>query len=252
MRASIVHRFVVAAMLAFATPVAAAETVVVFAAASLKNALDEIVGGWDDGAATVAYAGSSALARQIEQGAPADLFVSADVAWMDHLAAQGLIRPDTRRDLLGNSIVLIAHGAAQPLGAVGPGTDLVGLLQGGRLAMAHVEAVPAGRYGKAALETLGLWPGVADHVAQAENVRAALALVARGEAPLGIVYATDAAVEDKVSVIGRFPASSHPPIVYPVAVLARSANPVAEALADHLASPAARAVFTRYGFTVLD
>jgi molybdate transport system substrate-binding protein len=244
--------FAFAALLALAASGAAAQTVVVFAAASLKNALDEIVAGWDGGTATVSYAASSALARQIEQGAPADLFISADVPWMDFLAERRLLREGTRRDLLGNSIVLIAPGRAAPLGEVGPGTDLVARLKGGRLAMANVDAVPAGRYGRAALETLGLWAGVAGSVAQAENVRAALALVARGEAPLGIVYATDAAAETSVSVIGTFPASSHPPIVYPAAVLSGSTNPTAGAFAEHLAAAAARAIFEKHGFTVLD
>jgi molybdate transport system substrate-binding protein len=241
-----------AAVLALVAPAAQAQDVVVFAAASLRDALDEALAAWDGGTAVAAYAGSPALARQIEQGAPADLFVSADALWMDHLAARGLIRADTRRDLLGNRLVLIAHGAAAPVGGVTAGTDLAALLGGGRLAMADVAAVPAGRYGKAALETLGLWDAVADSVAQAENVRAALALVARGEAPLGIVYATDAAAEDGVSVLATFPADSHPPIVYPMAVLTDSAHPAAEALAAHLASDAAAAVFEKHGFTALD
>jgi molybdate transport system substrate-binding protein len=241
-----------AAVLALCAAAASARPVVVFAAASLRNALDEVIAGWPGGTATVAYAGSPALARQIEQGAPADLFISADGPWMDHLAGQGLLREGTRRDLLGNRLVLIAHGPAAPLGAIGPGTDILGLLKGERLAMAHVAAVPAGRYGRAALEALGLWAGLAGRLAQAENVRAVLALVARGEAPLGIVYATDAAAQPGVSVIGTFPTSSHPPIVYPAAVLAGSTNPAAGALAEHLASAAARAVFDRHGFTVPD
>lgn len=252
MKPSNLRAAALAAILALAAPAALARDVVVFAAASLKNALDEVVAGWDGGAARVSYAGSSALARQIGEGAPADLFISADVPWMDHVAAGGLIRPGTRRDLLGNSIVLIAHSAVEPIGAVASDTDLAGMLGGGRLAMANVEATPAGRYGKAALESLGLWASVEASVAQAENVRAALALVARGEAPFGIVYATDAAVEDTVTIAAIFPASSHPPIVYPVAVLAESANPAAEALADHLTTAAAAAVFEAYGFTVLD
>jgi molybdate transport system substrate-binding protein len=252
MKPSALRAVAIAAMLCLAASVAAAQTVVVFAAASLRNALDEIVTGWSGGTATVSYAASSALARQIEQGAPADLFISADVPWMDYLAERRLLREGTRRDLLGNSIVLIAAGRAAPLGEVAPDTDLAAMLKGGRLAMANVEAVPAGRYGKAALETLGLWAGVSGSVAQAENVRAALALVARGEAPLGIVYATDAAAETSVSVVGTFPAASHPPIVYPAAVLSGSTNPAAAAFGEHLASADARTIFERHGFTVLD
>jgi molybdate transport system substrate-binding protein len=241
-----------AAALALLGAQASAREVVVFAAASLRNALDEVVAGWAGGRATVAYAASSALARQIEAGAPADLFFSADILWMDHLAERGLIRADARRDLLGNRLVLIAHGAAAPLGEVTPATDLPGLLAGGRLAMADVTAVPAGRYGRAALASLGLWDAVAPSVVQVENPRVALALVARGEAPFGVVYATDARAEAQVSVVATFPETSHPPIVYPLAVLAASDHPDAPALADHLASPAARAVFAAHGFAPLD
>lgn len=241
-----------AAAVAIAAPAAQAQQLVVFAAASLKNALDEIVAAWDGGDVAVSYAGSSALARQIEQGAPADLFISADVPWMNYLAERNLIVPETRADLLGNRIVLIAHGQAGTQVEIGPQTDLAGMLSGGRLAMADVEAVPAGRYGKAALESLGLWDGVADSLAQAENVRAALALVSRGEAPMGIVYATDAAADDNVTVVATFPRESHAPIIYPMAVLAASANPAAAVFAEHLTSDAARVAFEKQGFTVLD
>jgi molybdate transport system substrate-binding protein len=200
---------------------------------------------------TVSLAGSSALARQIQQGAPADIFVSANPDWMDRLEAEGLIAPETRFDLLGNSLVLIAHGReAAPVG-IGPDLDLAAMLDGGRLAMALVEAVPAGIYGKAALSSLGLWDAVAPSVAQADNVRAALALVAVGEAPLGIVYATDAVAEDGVTVIGVFPPDSHPPIVYPAAAVAGRDGEGARAFLDWLRGPAARAAFERQGFTVL-
>jgi len=244
-----------AAVFGFLAPAARAEDVVVFAAASLKNALDEVAADWGEASgdsATISYAGSSALAKQIESGAPADVFFSADLAWMDYLEERHLIDTGTRRSLLGNSIVLIASGEdAAPI-AIAPGFDLAGALGDGRLAMANVDSVPAGRYGKAALESLGVWGSVADKVAQADNVRAALALVALGEAPLGIVYATDAGAEDQVTVVGTFPDDSHPPIVYPVARTAASTSDATETFLDYLATPEARAVFEAWGFTVLD
>jgi molybdate transport system substrate-binding protein len=232
---------------------ALAERVTVFAAASLANAMAEIEAGFE--AATghdlvVSLAGSSALARQIQQGAPADVFISANTGWMDAVEAQGLIESGTRTDLLENSLVLVAHGPEAPPLRIGPEMDLAGRLGDGRLAMALVEAVPAGIYGKAALESLGLWDDVAAQVAQADNVRAALALVATGEAPYGIVYATDAAAEDDVSVVGTFPPGSHPPIVYPVADLAGRDTPAEDAFLDYLRGPGARAAFTRQGFGV--
>jgi len=234
---------------------AAQGAVVVFAAASLKNALDDVVAQWEaetGGAVTVAYAGSSALARQIQQGAPADVFISANVAWMDELEADGLIRPGSRRDLLRNRLVLIAHGRDAAPVEVAAGFDLPGLLGDGRLAMALVDAVPAGLYGKAALSALGVWDSVAPRVAQADNVRAALALVARGEAPYGIVYATDATADDNVTVVATFPAESHPPIVYPAALAAGSDAGDAAALLAYLGSAPARPLFERQGFTVID
>lgn len=234
---------------------AQAETVLVFAASSLKTALDEIAAGFAEAtghSATVSFAGSSALARQIQLGAPADVFLSANVAWMDMLEADGLIEPGTRRDLLGNALALIAADPqAQPV-TLGPGTDLAGLLGEGRLAMALVEAVPAGIYGKAALENLGLWPSLAAQVAQTDNVRAALALVSSGEAPLGVVYTTDALADPSVTVVATFPPDSHPPITYPVAAISGRATPAVRAYLDYLASAAARAVFTRQGFRLPD
>lgn len=234
---------------------ARAAEVTVFAAASLKNALDDVVHAWHEASgnrAVVAYAGSSQLARQIEQGAPADLFISANPDWMDHLERAKLIDPASRKDLLGNRLVLVAHGRDAAPVAIGPGFDLAGLLGRGRLAMAMVDSVPAGMYGKAALESLGVWPSVRDHVAQADNVRAALTLVALGEAPYGIVYATDAAAADDVTVVGTFPEASHPPIVYPVALTLAGDTPEARQLLAFIASPAARPLFERQGFTVLD
>ena len=227
--------------------------ITVFAAASLKTALDEIAADWkaDTGnTAVVSYAGTPQLARQIQQGAPADLFISADEEWMDTLGKAGLIRPATRVDLLGNALVLVApKDGAAPV-AIGKGFDLAGMLGDSRLAMALVDSVPAGKYGKAALTALGVWPTVAPKVAQAENVRAALALVATGEAPYGIVYATDAAAEPKVAVVGRFPEDSHPPIVYPAALTTAAQGPAGDFLA-YLSGAKAVAVFERQGFTVL-
>ncbi len=243
-----------AAVVALAPSAWGAE-VVVFAAASLKNALDAVSADWAKASgdtATISYAASSALAKQIEQGAPADIFFSADLDWMDYLEERKLIDPATRKSLLGNAIVLVATGKdAAPI-AIAPGFDLAGALKGGKLAMANVDSVPAGKYGKAALESLGVWDSVAASVAQADNVRAALSLVALGEAPLGIVYATDANAEAKVSVVGSFPDDSHPPIVYPVARTAASSNDAAKSLLDYLGSDAARKSFEAQGFSVLD
>jgi molybdate transport system substrate-binding protein len=229
--------------------------VVVFAAASLKNALDEIATTWskDTGKPMprISYAASSALARQIEQGAPADLFISADLDWMDYVEGKNLIRTDSRFNLLGNRIVVIASRESRLATIDIKGADLAKALAGGRLSMANVEAVPAGKYGKAALEKLGAWHAVKDHLAQAENVRAALLLVARGETPLGIVYATDAAPEPNVRIIGTFPEGSHPQIIYPAALTKDSTSADAKAFLDFLRSAKARTAFEKQGFTVL-
>jgi molybdate transport system substrate-binding protein len=228
--------------------------VVVFAAASLKNALDAVNAQWrkETGKkAVISYASSSALAKQIEQGAPAQMFIAADLDWMDDLAAKSLIEPDTRSNLLGNRIVLIApKDKAQPV-EIKPGFDLAKLLGDGRLSMANVDAVPAGKYGKAALEKLGVWAGVSSRIAQAENVRAALLLVSRGEAPAGIVYQTDAAADPNVKIIGTFPEDTHPPIIYPIALTASATHPDAAALLAYIASDKARPLFEAQGFTVL-
>lgn len=234
---------------------AAAEDVTVFAAASLTGTLDEVAAAWaaETGhRAVLSYAGSSALARQIQQGAPADIFISASTDWMDAVEASGDVQPGTRRDLLGNTLVLIAHGAGAPPVSIDESLDLAGMLGDQRLAMALVDAVPAGIYGKAALTSLGLWDGVAPLVAQADNVRGALAFVAQGEAPLGIVYATDAAAEDAVTVIGTFPEGSHAPITYPAAVTAQATGPVAAEFLDYLASGTARGIWEAAGFGVPD
>jgi molybdate transport system substrate-binding protein len=243
------------AALSVASVPAQAKDVLVLAAASLKNALDDAAAAWtrETGKATkISYAASSALARQIEGGIPADIFISADVPWMDHVAERKLIRPASRSDFLGNQIVLIAGRQWKVDLKVEKGFGLRAALGAdGRLAMADVAAVPAGRYGKAALESLGVWSSVADRVAQAENVRMALTLVSRGEAPLGIVYRTDAASDPNVRVVGVFPAGSHPTITYPMAQLSTSTNPDAQAFIDYLKSPAARPYFEKQGFSVL-
>ena len=244
-----------AVAIAFAPAAAFAQDgLVIFAAASLKNALDEIATGWKDSgkpAARISYAASSALAKQLEQGAPADLFISADLDWMDYVEKKDLIRKDTRVNLLGNKIVLIAPRDSKATVDVKQGFDLGKALAGGKLAMANVDSVPAGKYGKAALEKLGAWDGVKGSIAQAENVRAALLLVARGEAALGIVYSTDAAAEPNVKIIGTFPADSHPPIIYPAAVTKDSKSPDAKAFLDLLKSTKARPAFEKQGFEVL-
>jgi molybdate transport system substrate-binding protein len=244
-----------AASVLAALPAQAEEKVTVFAAASLKTALDQVSGAWTaetQKTAVLAYAGSSALAKQIEQGAPADLFFSADLDWMGYLAERNLIDTASVTQLLGNDIVLIAPKDSPATAAITPGFPLATLLGEGRLAMAEVKSVPAGRYGKAALETLGVWDHVASRLAQAENVRAALKLVATGEAPLGIVYRTDAAAEPAVKILDTFPAGSHPPIIYPVAVTAAAKTPGAAALLAFLKSPAAQDIFKAQGFRLLE
>ncbi len=199
----------------------------------------------------VSLAASPQLAKQIESGAPADIFISADLDWMDYLVKKNLIKADTRKNLLGNELVLIAPKDSAIQIAMAPGIDLAKALGGGKLAMADTNAVPAGKYGKAALEKLGVWDQVSGQIAQAENVRAALALVARVEAPLGIVYQTDAAVEPGVRIVATFPADTHPPIIYPIALLAGSKNPDAAAYLAYLEGTKARPLFERQGFTVL-
>ncbi len=233
---------------------AAAEGVVVFAAASLKTALDGVAADFmaETGqTVTISYAGSNNLAKQIMEGAPADIFISASVEWMDEVAEAGLIAPGTRRDLLGNRLVLIANGKDATPVQIGPGFELAGLLGDGRLAMALVDAVPAGQYGKEALETLSVWDQVAPLVVQTDNVRAALALVSRGEAPYGIVYASDAVADANVTVVVTFPYDSHKPIVYPAALLAGATDPADRAFFDALFTEAAAARFAAQGFLPL-
>jgi molybdate transport system substrate-binding protein len=234
--------------------VAQEKTITVFAAASMKNALDDVDNSFtkQSGVKVVAsYAASSALMKQIEQGAPADVFLSADVDWMDYGAKRNLIKNDTRIDLLGNRLVLIAPKDSKiDHVTIAPGFDLAGLAGNGRIATGDVRAVPVGLYAKAALEKLGVWASVEAKMAMAENVRAALVLVARGEAPLGIVYETDAKVDPGVKIVGVFPEDSHPPIIYPVA-LTKDARPDAAQYLNFLRSADAKAIFERYGFRVL-
>jgi molybdate transport system substrate-binding protein len=237
-----------------ATPAVAQDTLTVFAAASLKNALDEVDAEFTKATGikvTASYAASSALAKQIEQGAPTEVFASADVDWMDYAQQKTLIKNDTRVNLLGNRLVLIAPKTSHLADvAIGPGFDLAALAGDGHIVTGDVRAVPVGRYAKGALEKLGAWTKAAPKMAMAENVRAALALVARGEAPLGIVYATDAKVEPGVKIVGTFPPDTHPPIIYPFAATA-TAKPQAARYLVFLRSAAAKNVFERYGFTVL-
>jgi molybdate transport system substrate-binding protein len=232
----------------------------IFAAASLKNALDDTNTAFSKttGVKVVAsYAASSALAKQIEQGAPADVFISADLQWMDYAAAHNLIKPDTRVNLLGNKLVLIAPKDSKldkvdiAKGLDGLGFDIAKLAGPGRIAVADVKAVPAGLYAKAALVQLGAWAAAEPKLAMAENVRATLAFVARGETEIGIVYETDAKVEPNVKIVGVFPENSHPPVIYPVAATAASTSPAAAKYLNFLRSGAAKAIFERYGFSFL-
>lgn len=233
---------------------ASTKPVTVFGAASLSNVLGELGQAFTAaGGAPIrfSFAASSTLARQIESGAGAELFVSADEQWMDYLEQRNLIRAAARRDLLGNRLALIAPADSTIALEIRPGFPLAAALGGGRLATGDPDNVPAGRYARAALTSLGAWDSVADRLVRAEDVRTALAFVARGEAPLGIVYATDAAIEKKVRVVGLFPEDSHPRITYPMA-LTNAAGDEAEKFADFLGSDAARAVFERYGFVVME
>lgn len=221
----------------------------VLAAASMQEAMSVAAGAWaDKGHArpVISFAATSALARQIESGAKADIFVSADQDWMDSVARGGFIRTGSRVDLVGNDLVMIAP--TDGIAALDLNGDAIGqALSDGRIAMAEPEAVPAGRYGKAALEHLGLWAQFEDRIARGENVRAALALVERGEAPLGIVYATDAMASKRVRIVATFPSESHPPITYPVALL-NDASGEAKDFMEFLISPEGQAIFAEYGF----
>lgn len=228
--------------------------ITVFAAASLKDALDDVNKNYTDKTGvkvTASYAASSSLMKQIEQGAPADVFVSADLDWMDYGSQKKVIRDETRVNLLGNRLVLIApKESALANIAIGPGLDLAKLVGDGRVATGEVTSVPVGKYAKAALEKLGSWSAVASKMAMTDSVRAALVLVARGESPLGIVYETDANIEPRVKIVGIFPEDSHPPVIYPVAATV-TAKPEAIPYLEYLRSGGAKAVFEKYGFTFL-
>ena len=235
-----------------AEPPAPSRPIVVFAAASMKTALDDIAAGWqrETGRVTrISYAGTSALARQIEQGAPADVFLSADLDWMDYLARRGMVQDP--RPLLANRLVLVAPRESGVELRLEPGAPLAAALNGGRLSVANVDSVPAGRYAKRALDHLGLWQQVARRFVQATDVRAALRLVARGEAPLGIVYATDAHAEPEVRIVAMFDPQTHPTILYMAATVAESTNRDGPAFVAYLRSPPARKIFERAGFTVV-
>ncbi|MDE2404467.1 MAG: molybdate ABC transporter substrate-binding protein [Sphingomonadales bacterium] len=239
------------ALLAAVPAAAQGRPPLVLAAASLQEALNAAADGWarrGHARPVLSFAASSALARQVDAGAPADLFLSADEDWMDFLARRGRLRAGTRADFAGNALVLVAPAARPQRLAVRPGFALGRALGGGRLAVGSVEAVPAGRYARQALERLRVWPQVEGRLAQAESVRAALALVARGEAPLGVVYATDALAEPKVMVAGRFPAASHAPIRYPLALLAGAGSGDAEGFRRYLLGAEGRAILRRFGF----
>jgi molybdate transport system substrate-binding protein len=245
-----------AAALLSGHPATAEETkspVIVFAAASLKNALDEISTAWTQESGhpvKTSYAASSALAKQIEQDAPAQIFISADLDWMNYVEGKGLIKAGARSNLLGNKLVLVAPKDSAVSIELKQGADLAKAMGDGRLAMGNVDSVPAGKYGKAALEKLGAWSGVSSKLAQAESVRAALLLVSRGEAPLGIVYQTDAAADPSVKIVATFSADSHPPIIYPVA-LTLKADEAAAAFLSYIRSPKAVPAFEKQGFVIL-
>ena len=248
-----IMRWIAALLVAWALSAqpASAQTVTVFAAASLKDALDDVGRAYEARTGVkvrVSYAATSAIARQIEQGAPADIFISADSEWMDYLAQRRLIEPSSRRDLLGNRLVLIAPASSKVALRIGRGMPLRRALGGGRLAVAGPQ-VPAGKYARGALAALGVWTSVSDRVVDAENVRSALQYVARGEAPLGVVYETDARVEPQVRIVGAFPASTHPPIVYPAAVTTSSRGADAARFLAFLSGREALGAFRRFGFS---
>lgn len=248
-----ISTFLIALAVFFST--AHADGVNVFAAASMKTALDEAAKTWktQSGKDIVATYGSSAtLAKQIAEAAPADIFISADEAWMDDVAKKNLIKADTRKDLVGNTLVLVAATGTDVKVDLTNATDLAFVLGGEKLAVGDVKSVPAGKYAKSALEKLGLWASVEPHLAMQENVRAALALVARGEAKLGIVYGSDVVAESRVHVVADFPEASHPAILYPAAIIAASTNPDAQGFLDFIRSKDGQLIFKANGFTLLE
>jgi molybdate transport system substrate-binding protein len=245
--------FVLSLCVAVASSAAIAATVTVFAAASLKEAMDEQARQFEaktGDKVVVSYAGSNVLAKQIEAGAPADLFISADLDWMDYVDQHKLLAPDTRFNLLRNVLVLVAPTSSTSTLKIAPNFGLVSALGSDKLAMANPDSVPAGKYGKSALENLGVWAAVESHVARADNVRAALALVSRQEAPFGIVYKTDALADKGVRIVDTFPANSYPPVIYPVAIVATGTGTSPKALLDYLRTAPAAAVWEKYGFDI--
>jgi molybdate transport system substrate-binding protein len=225
----------------------------VFAASSLTDAMKAVAAAYQTKTGTqvtLSFGASNTLAQQIDQGAAADIYMSADTDWMDFLQKNGRIANDTRKNLLGNRLVLVGGSASKPL-TIAPHFDLAGALGGSKLALADPNSVPAGKYGKAALTTLGVWDSVADKIAPAENVRVALEYVARGEAPYGIVYETDAKVQPAVQVDGIFPENTHPAIVYPIALI-KTAAPTAKAFLEFLSGPESKAIFQKTGFSLLN
>ena len=246
-----------AALAAILVSAAAAEAadVLVFAAASQREALEEVVAMFErtrGKTVAVSYAASSTLARQIEQGAPADVFISANPAWMDYLQERDLIHRDRRADLIGNELVLVAPLDSETEIEIGPDFPLAPALGGGRLAMGDPDHVPAGIYGKAALTALGVWPEVRDRLARTGSVRGALALVSRGEVLLGVVYASDARADRSVRIVGRFPADSHPPIVYPAAMTREGRSPYALDFFNFLWWDSSKKIYRKHGFTELN
>ena len=249
---------IVTALVLFGTIVvssaARADDVLVFAAASLKNALDDAIADFaKSGGAKVnaSYAASSALAKQIDSGAPADIFISADPDWMNDVQKNDNIQPATRANMLGNLLVMVEPVDSTAKVEIGPNFPLAKMLGDNHLAMADPDSVPAGKYGKAAMQKLGVWDSVESKVARAEDVRAALAFVSRKEAPFGIVYQTDAAADKGVKIAGFFPADSYPPIIYPIALTANSKNPDAAKFLAYLRSDAAKPFFEKQGFSIL-
>ena len=235
-------------------PAALADDVLVFAAASLKNALDDTVAAYEKsggGAIKVSYAASSALAKQIESGAPADIFISADLDWMNDVQKNNAIKPETRANFFGNVLVLVEPADSTKTVDIMPGFPLATMIGDGKLAMANPDSVPAGKYGKAALQKLGVWDAVEKKIASAEDVRAALLFVSRKEAPFGIVSQTDTAADKGVKIAGVFPADTYPPIIYPAALTASSKNPEAAKFLAYLHSDAAKPFFEKQGFSVL-
>jgi len=242
---------VLALCLSAGSSAATAAGATIFAAASLKEALDAQARQFEAGTGdkvVVSYAASSALAKQIEAGAPADIFISADLEWMDYVGQRNLLAPGTRVNLLRNTLVLVAPASSKSTLRIAAGFGLAAALGTEKLAMANPDSVPAGKYGKRALEKLGVWTSVEKQIARAENVRAALALVSRGEAPFGVVYFTDARSDKGVKIVDTFPPDTSPPIVYPAALLAASKSAAGRPLLEYLRSVPAQAVWEQYGF----